>query len=141
VIKSFRSIVLVDDKQFNKLVKEAAYVNPIGEVVAIGIGVAFGLWMSVYWVQDIHDFWLRLYIPLALSAMFGLLGWIIYGSIAATRLIAELHRQPLQIDQFDTTPFTPIGHHSLVMAIVFLGGIMLSITFGMDIENISSWQS
>ena len=65
--------------------------------------------------------------------MYGLLAWTIYATLASTRLTNALLSQPLQIDPFDLSPFEPIGRQSLLNALVFVGGISLSLIL------ISSW--
>jgi uncharacterized membrane protein len=71
--------------------------------------------------------------------MMGLLGWTIYDAISSTRVVAELHRQPLKIDLFDIRPFEPMGRQSLVVALVFAGGFLLGAIFGISTGDIYSW--
>ena len=61
--------------------------------------------------------------------MFGLLGWVMYTSVAGTKVMAVLHNQPLQIDIFDTRAFEPIGQHSLKTVLAFIGGCAISMFF------------
>jgi hypothetical protein len=141
VIQAVRPLVLMDDDSFSQLVNEASRVNPIGEVTAFAVGGAFGLWVGQSWLSDANVFWLRLYLSLSAGLMFGLLGWVIYSSVASTRLTSELHRQPLRIDILDTKPFEPIGRQSLIIALAFVGGIALSIVFGLGLGSILAWQN
>jgi hypothetical protein len=141
VLKAFRPLVLIDDDHFDRLTKEASRVSPLAEVIAFGIGAIFGAWLNRAGVTGANTIWLRLYPSVSVGLMFGLLGWVIYYSIAGTRFTAALHRQPLQVDIFDTEPFEPIGRQSLVLALVFVGGITLGIVFGLDVANILSWQT
>ncbi len=141
VIQAFRPLVLLDDDSFRQLVNEASRVNPIGEVTAFAVGGAFGVWLGQSWLSDANVFWLRLYLSLSAGLMFGLLGWVIYSSVAGTRLTSELHRQPLRIDILDTKPFEPIGRQSLIIALAFVGGIALSIVFGWGRGSILAWQN
>lgn len=141
VVEVFRSLVLMDDEDFDRLVNEASRVNPVGEVIALGVGAAFGLWIGRAWIADADVFWLKLYLPLSASLMFGLLGWTIYNLVTGTRLTTELHRQPLRIDIFDTTPFEPIGRQSLVSALTFVGGVVLSMVFDFEPGDILDWRN
>jgi hypothetical protein len=141
VIEAFRSLVLMDDDRFDRLVNEVSRLNPIGEVIAFGVGAAFGLWNGRTWLSNDDAFWLKLYLPLSTSLMFGLLGWTIYAVVTGTRLTAELHRQPLRVDIFDIKPFEPIGRQSLMAALVFVGGIALSMVFGLRQGSIFAWQN
>jgi hypothetical protein len=141
VIKAFRPQVLIDDDSFQKLVYEASRLNPAGEVIALTAGVVFGLWPSQTWLADADIFWLKLCLTLSSCLLFGLLGWTIYISVAGTRLAAQLHRQPLRIGIFDISPFEPIGRQSLTMALVFVGGIVLGIVFGVGQQGFYVWQN
>jgi hypothetical protein len=141
VINAFRPLVLVDDRSFDRLVIEASRLSPLGEGVSFSLGAIFGLWMGNAWLYDSDAFWLRLIVLPSAAFMFGLLAWIIYGAVAGTRLIAELHRQPLRIDIFDTRPFRPVGRQSLIIALVFVGGIVLGMVFGLGRESILDWRN
>jgi len=141
MIEAFRPLVLIDDDHFNQLVEEATRPNRVAEVIALGVGAAFGLVVGLSWLSDANVFWLELYLSLSAGLMFGLLGWAIYGALASTRLTTELHRQPLRFDILDTKPFEPIGRQSLFIALVFVGGIALSIVFGLQPGSIYAWQN
>jgi hypothetical protein len=97
--------------------------------------------MGQAWLLDSDAFWLRLVVIPSAGLMFGLLAWTIYGAVAGTRLINELHRQPLRFDIFDTKPFRPVGRQSLVIALVFVGGIVLGMIFGLGRESILDWRN
>jgi hypothetical protein len=141
VIDAFRPLVLSDDRSFDRLVVEASRLSPVGEGIAISLGAIFGLWMGQAWLSDSDAFWLRLVLIPSAGLMFGLLAWTIYGAVAGTRLIGELHRQPLRIDIFDTKPFRPVGRQSLIIALVFVGGILLGMIFGLGRESILDWRN
>ena len=140
-IRAFRPLVLLDDDRFQRLVQEASRVNPIGEVLGFILGAAFGCVVSQTWQMGTDVFWLRLYAPVFLGLMYGLLGWTIYSVIASTRRMTELHRQPLEIDLLDTKPFEPIGRQSLTISLVFIGGITLGLVFGLNVQQIYFWQT
>jgi hypothetical protein len=110
-------------------------------VLAFSLGAAFGLWVGRLWFSGADLGWLALYVPLSACLMFGLLAWTIYVLMASTRLTAALHRPPLSIDIFDTAPFEPIGRQSLISALVFVGGIVLGMVFGVGQGSIFAWQT
>jgi hypothetical protein len=141
VVKAFRPLVPLGDEEFDRLVDEASRISPVAEGVAFGVGAAFGLWLGQSWLAGTDIFWLRLVHALTAGLMWGLLAWTIYGDVTTTRLSAELHRQPLRIDIFDTEPFEPIGRQSLIMALAFVGGIVLATVFVLDGESILQWQN
>lgn len=141
VIKAFRSLVLVDDEQYERLVTEASRTNPIAEALAFGAGAAFGLWVGLSTFSGDSLFWLRICMGLLTGLMFGILIWIIYGAIAGTRLTTELLRQPLQFDILDISPFEPIGRLSLVMSLVILGGVLIGLVLGLARDTIFDWRN
>jgi hypothetical protein len=59
--------------------------------------------------------------------LFGLLAWVIYITVARTQVTAALLRQPLAVDPNDITAFMAIGRQALLVALVFVGGIVLSL--------------
>lgn len=129
VVKAFRQLVLSSDEEFEQLILTTSRPSQKGEWTAFGAGVLFGFAIARPW-QTVGEFsWLSLYLILTSCIMSGLLGWVIYTSMASTRLMAVLHKQPLQIDIFDTRPFEPIGQHSLKTVMAFIGGCAISFFF------------
>jgi hypothetical protein len=141
VVEAFRPLVLLDQEAFDALVNEASRLGGMWELLAFGIGAAFGLLLGRSWLPDRESLFLGAYLTVAAGIMFGLLGWVIYASVASTRLSAQLHRQPLTIDIFDIGPFEPIGRQSLAIALVFVGGIALSTMLGGGWSSLYAWQN
>lgn len=141
MLKAFRPLVLIDDEAYDRLVQESSHINPLGEVLSMLLGALIGFGLSQTWLTEVRNFWLRVYIPFSQSLMFGLLAWTIYSSFSSTRVIKELHRQPLKIDILNIKPFEPMGRHSLVTALVFFGGVTLAMIFSLNIKNIFTWQT
>ena len=141
VIDAFRPLVLIDDEAFDQLIVEASRVNPIAEGVAFGLGAVLGVWIGQSWVLDSDAFWLRLVLTPSIGLMFGLLVWTIFVALTGTRLNAALHRQPLRVDIFDTKPFWPVGRQSLIIALVFVGGIVLGMLFSFVEDSMLDWRN
>lgn len=142
VIEALRPLIELDDDGFGRLLGDAVHLNPIGEAAAFVAGAIFGLWYSQSWLpDDVTGFWLRLYNPLFAGLMLGLLAWTIYAAVAGTRLLTALHRQPMHVDIFDTKPFESVGRQSLVVALVFVGGLTLGVVFSISPEDVLSWQA
>lgn len=140
MMRHLRPIVLVDDAQFASIVTQASRINPVGEVTAAAFGAIIGFGYSLGW--DFEETpWLSAYITLGLSAMFAVLAWTIYESLASTKLLAALHRQPMAIDLLDISPLEPIGRQSLLSTLVFLGGILLGMVFGLDMASFLMWRT
>jgi hypothetical protein len=141
LVRKFRPLVLVDDEVFNALVETNRPANPRGEWIAFGTGALLGILNVLSWVEGDFRAWTQAYLIASFSLMFGLLAWTIYSSITSTRLLTALHRLPLQIDLFDTKPFQPVGQYSLRIALAYIGGIFLSLFFGLNPNNLYAWQS
>ena len=135
VVMSFRPLVQLDDDRYAKMIAENSAVPRRSEIIAITIGAVFGFWWALTNSSDIPLSWFYLYWIIANTAMFGLLTWTVYLSFADTRLTSALHRQPLKIDVFDITQFQAVGRQSLAGALVFIGGILLSLIFGAEPDN------
>jgi len=141
LVREFRPLVLIDDETFDRLVGDVSRIPPAGELLALLVGALIGLGISLPWLNSMTTFWLRLFVPLSICLMWSLLVWVIYYSMASTRLVSALHRQPLQVDILNTKPFESVGRYSLVTSLVFVGGIALGLIFGLDVKNIMAWQS
>lgn len=141
VIDAFRPLVLIDDERFDRLVADAAHVNSLGEGISFFLGAVFGLWVGQSWLADTDAFWLKWVVIPSAGLMFGLLAWTIYVAAASTRINAELHRQPLHVDIFDTTSFWPVGRQSLIIALVFVGGIVLGMLSSIGEQSVRDWRN
>lgn len=140
VLYSIRPLVQLDDESFASMVEQASRVNPLHELIAFGIGAVFGV-ISVLTSGFVENvFWLGGYALITNALMYGLLTWVIYASVANTRLNAALHHQPLKIDILDPAPFEAVGRQSLLLALVFIGGITLSLLFSLQVQTITSWE-
>jgi len=137
VVAAFRSLVLVDEESFDRLVSQAARLNPVGEIVAFLVGVILGV-IGQDWTFGEDRSWLGLCVAVLLSLMLGLLAWTIY-AVLGNRLIRTLHRQPLRIDIFDPQPFEAVGRQSLSMALVFVGGITLATLLSLGRLDPQAW--
>lgn len=141
VVEAFRNLLLADDDTFDRLVVKASSPNVPAETAALVLGGIFGTLLGNSWLTAPNAPLFRLSLTMAGGLMFALLGWVVYVSVAGTRLTTELHRQPLRIDILDVRPFEPIGRHSLTVALVFVGGIALSIVLGGGLASFSVWQN
>jgi hypothetical protein len=141
VIDALRPMVQIDGESFDRLLLRAARISPVSEVIAFGVGAALGLFVGQSWQLGPDAFWLRLVLIPSVSLMFGVLVWTIFVAVSSTRLINELHEQPLHIDIFDTTAFRPIGRQSLIIALVFVGGIVLGALFSLNEEAVLDWRN
>jgi hypothetical protein len=128
VVESFRPLVLLDDASFNRVVSEATHIRPRGELIAFAVGVLLVCLQILAASDTAGSSFLTRYLLLSASLMWGLLAWTVYVSLSS-RLTTALLRQPLRVDPFDITPFEAIGRQGLLVALVFVGGITLSLLF------------
>ncbi|MFQ5341536.1 MAG: hypothetical protein ACE5F6_08305 [Anaerolineae bacterium] len=126
-IEAFRPLVSMDDRGFDRLVTETSQQGRRREWVALAAGALFGVLINPPWTWQGEAFWTHVQVLLASVFLFGLLGWLIHGSLADTRLFGELHRQPLAINVFDPTPLEPIAQMSLATSVAFIVGATLSL--------------
>jgi hypothetical protein len=126
-LRALRPAVPIDDQAFMDLVAKASRIGTTGELLAFAVGGAFGFVSNAPWHVPQSHSWLRFYLPLEGTLMFGLLAWLSYVSIAGTRLYSQLHQQSLEVDIFDLTPFEPIGRHALFTSMAFIGGCVISV--------------
>jgi len=138
VLQTLRPLLLLDDEEYDRLVSQSSDTNPLHEWLAFGIGFSLGIAASMASGIDEQYTWLLIYWFASMGLMYGLLAWTIFVAAAGTRMNAALHRSPLRIDILDSTPFEVVGRQSLLMALVFLGGITLSLLLSFQPENIST---
>jgi hypothetical protein len=138
VTVALRPLTPIDDEHFQRLVKKYAYISPRDELLAIAFGLALGLWLGWIGGFSAQQLWLRAYWVLASGFMWGILVWVIYLSLVSTRLPTALHRELVKVDIFDLAPFEPIGRQSLLLALVFVGGVTISLLFSLQPSNLHS---
>jgi len=128
VLISFQAFVQLDEEEFQETISKNAKIKVGSEVAIITIGFILGIFASIASI-DGHLSYINAYWVLTSSTMYALLAWTIFVSLASTRLTSALLNQPLKVDPFYTEPFEPIGKQSLMIAIVFIGGITLSLIY------------
>jgi len=136
VINSFQTITMINEDEYQETINKTAEIERHKEITAISIGIIIGI-ISALGSMDGQFSWVNLYWLLTSITMYALLIWTIFVSIVSTRMTSTLLRHPLKIDPFNTTPFEPIGRQSLLIALVFIGGITISLIFvGLDVANL-----
>ena len=117
------------DDEFSKLVTSSCTLRRSHEALAIGAGGIAGLFIMKPWFPgdkvNPSFIWTMVFnIP-----MFGMIGWLIFQSLANTRLMTLLHKERLSIDILDPEPVRPMAVWSLRVAAAFFGGITVSLLF------------
>ena len=135
-LELLRPLVDMDDDRFNRLLEDTAAVRPRGEMIALGIGAVFGAWTLFPWVITDGLSWMTIYWSVAAPLEYCLLGWCIYAAFAGTKPTAEIHRHLKNVDILDVGRFEPIGRHSLLASLTFIGGAAIHIFFQFGGENI-----
>ena len=128
VYRSLRPVVLVGDDAYAQLIAAAMAIGPGRELLAFGVGAGLGLLRVSPTVEGMPT-WLDIYLLATTALLFGLLAWVIYVTVARTQVTAAILRAPLAVDPHDISPFMAIGRQALFLAIIFIGGITLSLLF------------
>lgn len=139
-IWAFRPILVDSNVDFDQLLARVSPLNRRREWVAVGIGVVAGLSLNQPWNWG-PSYWWKLWGVLVTVLVFGLIGGIIYRSLAESRLVSALHRQPLHIDIFNPLPLEPVARFSLGISLVYLGGVTMSVLFNPDPQELLSIKS
>jgi len=126
VVRSLRPAILVDDENFGMVVSKSAHTPILIEFITVVVGILFGVVtigrIPGIWLSAIGIYWI-----LSSVIMYAVLFLTVVSSLASTRLTPSLLRQPIRVDLFDISPFEAIGRQSLLIALVFIGGITLSL--------------
>jgi hypothetical protein len=140
VLDSLRPLLADEQAGLRTLAQQAGAVSKRKEVAAFSLGAALAVAMSSQGLRDGFT-WLGLVLVLEQVLMYGLMGVVVYGSLASTRVTSTLLGLDLKIDPLDVSPFVAIGRQSLWMALIFVGGITLSLLFlGMQPEYLLLWE-
>jgi hypothetical protein len=137
VAASFRAILQITEDETERLLQTVGNPHLAGELGAMLVGAALG--GLTVWATDwgLPSGWLMACSAAEAVLMFTMLAWVVYVSVAGSRLMTVVHRQPLHVDPLDATPFEAIGRQALLLALVFVGGLTLSILFmGVRSENL-----
>ena len=137
VMRSLRAISALDDESYSALLSKTQTIKPRNEWIAIGCGAIVGL--AINRTNDFSEAGIlfQVYWTLSMVVMYALMAWIIYLSVASTRTGDALLRQPLHINLFNPAPFEAIGRQGLMLAMMFIGGITLSLIFSFRWENLT----
>jgi hypothetical protein len=128
-IEAFRPIVKMSSQEFDHFVDEFLPLKRWREWLVFAASALFGEIILRPWsVEDtVPLFWSKGYRILLTGVMCGLIGAVVYTSIACTRFLARLHRRPLHLNIFDMTPLEPVARCSLFYTLVLIGGVTLGL--------------
>ncbi len=126
VYTSLRSVVMISDEAYSDLIDSATAVPLRGELLAVAVGAAFALSRLANTLMNVPT-WRELYLLLSTAILYGLLAWLIYFTVARTQATATVLRQPLLVDAAEISAFLVIGEQGLILALLFIGGMTLSL--------------
>ena len=138
VVDSLRPLITLDDEAFEQQYSSTQDIKPVYEIMAFVGGLILGIAATLTSGFDQLTSWLGAYWLLTAGMMYGLLVWVILVSVLNTRLISKLHQMIEEFDIFDPRPFEPVGKQSLLLALVFIGGISISFLFSFRVAILSS---
>jgi hypothetical protein len=130
-IEAFRPIVNMSSQEFDNFVDQYLPLKRWREWLVFFSSAVLGEIILRPWsVEDaVPLLWTKGYRIVLTALMCGLMGAVIYTSLACARFLARLHRRPLQLNVFDMTPLEPIARCSLFYALVLIGGVTLGLFF------------
>ncbi|MFX1265861.1 MAG: hypothetical protein ACFFH0_10815 [Promethearchaeota archaeon] len=135
-LQSLHSI-LPESEQLEIIEKIARY-NRRWEWTALLLGVIFFVVLGQPWSWDMQS--TDVYVLVTSLVMFGLLGWLIYDGLSSTLRLAQLYRQHLKLDIFDSELLLPVARWSLSVSFAYVGGISISVIF-QPLENLREIQN
>jgi uncharacterized membrane protein len=128
-VNSLHRISSLEDEEYNQLVQKTQMSVRKWAGLALALGFAFGFLATSPWANEDGFSWTMWYLALVNGLMFGFLAMVLQQSLAESRLTNHLQQGPLDFDIFYTSPFIPIGLHSLVVALAFIGGSTIVVFF------------
>jgi hypothetical protein len=139
-IEAFRPIVKMSSQEFDHFVDEHMPLKRWREwLVFAGSALLGEIILRPWSVEDaVPLFWSKGYRILLTGVMCGLIGAVVYTSLACARFLARLHRRPLNLNIFDMTPLEPVARCSLFYTLILIGGVSLGLFFipNQDIRGI-----
>lgn len=138
VIEAISSLTTLDSSEFDRITQEASKVNPAHEWIAFAIGILLGVLAVLAAGINQRVSWLIIIWVLSTCLMYGILAWTIFVSVTTTRVNTAIHKIPLRIDILNPKQFEAVGRQSLLLALVFIGGITLSVLFTYQDTSLSS---
>lgn len=114
------------------LVRQPELLDPvfaarrIGEWIALALGAAFAVWISL---SMRVSGWLFFYLLTAYIVMFGLMALSIHDGLRRSKQLKRILAEGLTLDLFDRQLLTPLARFGQGISLTFVGGICLSLLF------------
>ena len=138
VISALRPLIDLDQDEFQAQVYAAEDIKPLHELLAILIGLLLGFAAASSSEFNQGFSWLKVYWYLSTCLLYAVLAWTIFIAVSSTRVNAALHRLPMRFDILNPSPFEAVGRQSLLLALVFIGGITISLVLTYDVTQLTS---
>jgi hypothetical protein len=144
VAMALRPLVQLDDEAFSAVVAHACRRRTGLEALGFATGMAFAL--LLYGRPELHPLYpvSIAYADAGFIIIFAALGWCVAVVFEITRLTNDLLRQPIQVNILNIDPFESVGRQSLLLALVFLGGALLSLIFVLtpfELQDFLTWET
>ena len=139
---TFKPLLSLNEDSFNRLALDITKPSRRWEWLAVFVGIAFTIGIGQPWNLDWTSghFWQSIYMIIINTALWGLLGWLIFDTFVGIVRISRLSRHDLRLEILDIEMLSPIARWSLVISLVFMGGISLNLIFE-SWQNLKEWNS
>lgn len=141
VADGLRPLVSEDSQAYATLGNRLWWRSSRGDWFAFALGFLGGIPLLHDWGLEGAWHWAEWYILVMYLVVYGCLTWLIYTAAGSARLTALRHRYILHEDPFDLTCFEPVGQQGLVLALIFVGGILISLPFAGRRDLFRHWQT
>jgi hypothetical protein len=126
-----RVVALPDAQQAERRAEALKVDLRIGWIVTLGFA-GLGAVGALLLVWSPFGVWLRVYALLSYALMTGLVGRVLFETLALHGYFAALQRPPLDFDLFHPAPFEPLARFSLLLSVLLMGGVALCIPFAAE---------
>jgi hypothetical protein len=141
VADGLRPLVIGDPEHYGTLSSRVWWRSSLGDWMAFAIGFLGGISLISEWMMAGDWYWVERYVIATYLVLYGFSVWLIYVAVSSACLTALRHRYIQHEDPFDLTCFEPVGWQGLVLALIFIGGVAVSLFFA-DLRGFfSHWQT
>jgi hypothetical protein len=127
-VKAFRPLMDLGDDSFMSMLRAGPAYNHRRVWLVFGLGFMVGALTRI--VDPFPELtWMNVYISVTSGVMWGLICLGAHEGLTGKPLLALAEQRGLRISLFDLSFMQPVARNSLLVALVFIGGITVSLFF------------